>query len=99
MSSERVVGPNDRVCVGEGVSAREFDGEWVVLDLVGGNYFGLDNIAGCVWSLLASGRSPADIAAIFVDEYDVSEDRALQDVLCLTDELLKRGLVRVKSST
>ena len=46
--------PSDTVALCEGTSAREFDGEWVVLDLNAGNYFGLDDVGGKVWQELAA---------------------------------------------
>jgi hypothetical protein len=80
----------------EGVSAREFDGEWIVLDLSGGNYFGLDELGGRIWEHLRAGKSPAEIAALLAPSYDVAETTVLDDVLRLVDELVERGLVRIR---
>lgn len=93
--SEPRCSPTVRVSLAKDVSAREFDGEWVVLDLQGGNYFGLDDIGGKVWSHLSTGRSPEEIASLLAPEYDVSEAQLLRDVRVLVDELLERNLVRL----
>jgi hypothetical protein len=87
--------PGDRISVREGVSAREFDGEWVVLDLAGGNYFGLNELGGIIWQDLSSGRSPSEIARLLGPKYDVDEATILRDVLALVDELISRGLVQI----
>jgi len=77
------------------VSAREFDGEWIVLDLRGGNYFGLDELGGIIWNHLSHGLSPAEIARLLAQSYEATEGWLLHDVLALVDELLDRDLVRL----
>jgi hypothetical protein len=84
------------VSLHEDVSAREFDGEWVVLDLRGGNYFGLDHLGGTILNQLSTGHSPAEIAALLAPNYEVREEMLLGDVLALVDELLARDLVRLQ---
>jgi hypothetical protein len=87
--------PADRVGVCSDVSSREFDGEWVLLDLRNGAYFGLDELGGAIWDNLVKGRSPAEIAASLSATYSVTEDVLLRDVLVLVDDLLDRELVRI----
>jgi hypothetical protein len=87
--------PTDTVSVSRDVSSREFDGEWVVLDLRQGNYFGLDETGGLIWSHLTSGRSLAEIAELLTAGYSVNQATLLSDVLVLVDELLERDLVRL----
>jgi hypothetical protein len=95
VSKTRSVGATDRFRICEGVSARRFDGEWVVLDLNGGNYFGLDELGGVVWQQIGQGRTPADIAALVAPGYQVPAETVLEDVLDLLQELVERGLARV----
>jgi hypothetical protein len=90
-----VISPNARISIMEGVSARPFDGEWVILDLAGGNYYGLDEVGGAIWRHLAEQQSPREIAARLAPNYDVSEETLLSDVIALVGELLDRGLVRI----
>jgi hypothetical protein len=84
-----------RICICQGVSARDFDGEWVVLDLHGGNYFGLDHVGGIVWGHLITGSSPLEIAKSLAITFDVTEEVSLQDVMALVNELVDRKLVQV----
>jgi hypothetical protein len=89
--------PTDRIDVCDGVSAREFDGEWIVLDLNRGNYFGLDEIGGIIWQNIVVGRSAQDIVTVLKPHYDVSESTILHDVLMLIDELRKQRLVKIRA--
>jgi hypothetical protein len=87
--------PDDKMCLSDGVTAREFDGDWILLDLQGGNYFGLDEVGGLVWRHLSAGRSLAEIADLIAGEYDAPRGVILDDIVRLVDELLERRLVRV----
>lgn len=87
--------PTDSVSVSRDVSSREFDGEWVVLDLRQGSYFGLDATGGLIWSHLTRGLSPAEIAQLLAAGYDTRESTILDDVMVLVDELVARDLVRL----
>jgi hypothetical protein len=87
--------PTDTVSVARDVSSREFDGEWVVLDLRQGSYFGLDATGGLIWSHLTRGLSPAEIAQLLAAGYDTGESTLLGDVMVLVDELVARDLVRL----
>jgi hypothetical protein len=86
--------PTARFRICSGISAREFDGEWIVLDLAGGNYFGLDEMGGAVWQNLDQGKSPQEIARLLATSYEAAEPVILEDVLAFVGELLARGLVR-----
>lgn len=84
---------NIRVCVGSNVTAREFDGELVILDLAGGQYFGVNEVGARLWERLLLGKSPAEVASELAADYDVEPAQLLADLLALTDELLARRLV------
>ena len=76
------------------VFAREFDGELVLLDLDGGEYFGLDAVGAAIWrSLGTTGTLDGAVRAV-VTEFDVDEPRARQDVTALVAELELRGIVQ-----
>lgn len=82
-----------RLRVPRDVFAREFDGETVIVDLVRGDYFGLDAIGGLAWRGFAAGNTPAEVAEQVHAEYDVSVPDALRDVVELADSLVRRGLL------
>jgi len=95
MTTSRAATATDRLGVCEGVSVREFDGEWIVLDLNGGNYFGLDQLGGAIWQELSAGKSPVEVVALLGKQYEVEEAIMLRDVLGLVDELIERRLMRI----
>jgi hypothetical protein len=85
---------DDRVQPIEQVHARRFDGELVLLDLAGGEYYALNAIGATIWEALTAGNTLAEVARLLTAHYDVGFDDALADCLGLTAELLDRGLVR-----
>lgn len=87
------VGKFGRVKPSSGVHVREFDGEMVLLDLERGEYFGLDELGGRVWRGLVEGECPHEIAVRLEPEHEVVLDTLEHDLVALTDELLRRGLV------
>lgn len=72
------------------------DDEAVLLDRSSGVYFGLDETATMIWSLLAADLTSAQVAAQLVDEFhDADPEVVAADVARLLDELTGLGLVRV----
>jgi sulfur transfer complex TusBCD TusB component (DsrH family) len=82
-----------RVRCADAVHARLFDNELVILDLAKGEYFALDDLGARLWSGLEAGRTVEQLAQEIVDEYDVTLDRALTDLVALGDDLVARGLL------
>ena len=79
--------------MGDAVFAREFDGELVILDLAGGEYYGLNEVGARIWARLVEGDTPEDVATLLAREYRVERDVALHDVLHLVRELESRKLL------
>jgi hypothetical protein len=77
------------------ILAQDVADELILLDVVGGGYFGLDKVGARIWRLLADGRSVADILETLLAEYEVDEPCARQDLLALLNDLSKRGLVEL----
>lgn len=73
-------------------------GEEVILDLVSGTYYGLNDVATDVWRLLASPRRIEEICDVLVQSYDVERARLETDVLSLLRDLLNHDLIRIVSS-
>jgi hypothetical protein len=93
-----VVTETTRIRVSPNVHAREFDGELILVDLQGGDYFGLDEIGGRIWSELAKGATPAEIASAMIGEYDIDQPTLLHDILALLTQLADRKLVEVRNT-
>ena len=82
-----------KVRPGDDVHVREFDGELVLLDLRGGDYFGLDAIGKTLWVGISDGLSVHEVALRLVEEYDVGIDVLERDLQAIYDKMLARGLI------
>lgn len=88
-----MIGQNSRFVARADVFAREFDGETVLVDLAGGDYFGLDGIGGHAWRGFVAGRTPAELAEELCARYEVAKDDVLRDLVELAGSLVSRGLL------
>lgn len=73
-------------------------GEQVILNLTTGVYYGLDDVAARVWSLLEEPCPISKILETIVSEYDVDAERCKADMLVLLADLSKAQLIEVKSA-
>ena len=76
----------------------ELGGEVVLLSLTGGTYFSLNPVGARAWRLLQEnhGNLPHVLGKI-LEEFDVEERQAREDLLGLVNDLIRHGLVRVES--
>ncbi len=78
---------------------RDVDGEIVLLNVVSGQYFGLDEVGSRVWLLLQQdGEAGAALSVLrdrVVAEFDVDAPTALADLTSLFKQLLEQQLVTV----
>ena len=70
-----------------------FDHDLVVLDLDKGEYYSLDEIGRVFWHGLEQGKSLEEVADEIVGRYDVTREKALDDLAALCKTLVERGLV------
>ena len=81
--------------VPDDVLYRDLGGEAVIVSLVTGKYYGLDEVGTRAWALLAEhGRVEPAYQALLA-EYDVDEAQLRRDLLQLIEALAEHGLVRV----
>lgn len=83
------------VSVPKSVMARRVGDEVIVLDLTGGEYFGLPDVGARIWELLLDGKSLVEVADVIISEYDVDRATAERDVLSLVADLSDKGLLAV----
>ena len=80
---------------------RDVDGEIVLLNVVTGQYFGLDEVGSRVWALLqADGETGATLDALrdrVVAEFDVTPAGAQEDLRVLFLQLVEQQLVTVSA--
>ncbi len=86
--------------VSENVVSREVSGEFVLLDLESGIYFGLNPVGSRIWQLLdEKPQALSAICDIVEAEFDASRDVIEADAVSLTGELVEQGLIETQAST
>ena len=75
------------------VLSRLVGDETVLLDLESGIYFGLDGVGKRIWETLSEDKTLAETIDLIVDEYDVAEEQARDDVIKFASNLVERGLL------
>lgn len=85
---------SDTFAASDAVVSREIGGELVLLDLAGGEYFGLNAVGGAVWQELeAAPRTLAGLTDAIVRTFEVDAHTARADIAALLSDLLAQGLV------
>ena len=72
-------------------------GETVILDLASGMYFGLNSVGARIWTLFDEGKSIGETCDVLLGEYEVERDQLEADLRELTDQLIERELIKVKT--
>jgi len=76
---------------------REVDGEVVLLNVVTGQYFGLDAVGSQVWILLqsagAKGSNLNSLCTAITGQFEVDSATAERDLTVLIDDLLAQQLL------
>ncbi len=75
--------------------SRTIDGSAVVIQTVLGEVSMLNDVATLVWQSIDGARDEAALAKLVVNEFDVDDATALQDVIELVDELAGAKLVEI----
>ncbi len=84
---------SDKVTIPAQVMARQVGEETVILDLVGGSYFGLDPVGARIWQLMAEGKTLAEVCEAMLSLYEVSREDIERDVLGLAKDLSEKQLI------
>jgi hypothetical protein len=75
----------------------ELGDELVALDPAGGECFGFNPVAYAVWRLLERPSTARQLKQSLLLEYDVDPDKCEAELSNLLDDLVGRGLVRVRA--
>jgi hypothetical protein len=82
--------------VGAEVYAVELDGELLVWDPAGEALHRLNTFATRIWSEIARGATPTEIASTIAGERSQATDVVARDVETLVDELLAYGVLELR---
>ncbi len=75
------------------VAGRMIENEAVLVLADTGQVMVLNEVGGRIWELVDGSRTVTDIARILVDEYEVSEEQALQDVMEFVQLLMEKRVL------
>ncbi|MFA5353228.1 MAG: PqqD family peptide modification chaperone [Thermodesulfovibrionales bacterium] len=70
-------------------------GEVVILSIEKGVYYGLNEVAARIWSLIQEPKRVADISEIILSEYEVEHEKCRHDIKDLLHLLHNEGLIEV----
>ncbi|MGH7689719.1 MAG: PqqD family protein [Gemmatimonadaceae bacterium] len=84
-----------RVAVPPDLMASDLAGEFVLLNLADGVYYGLDAVGAHIWRLLDQAPSVRAVVDDVVAQYHVDRVRCEDDVLTFLGDLCAHGLVVV----
>lgn len=92
-----MVPDSTKITRSEGVLSRVLEGEAVLLDTVGGAYFGLNAVGTRAWELIGPGTTRAALVDALLSEFDVTREVLSRDVDSLLDGLAQRKLIRMEA--
>ena len=75
----------------------DLEGESVVLNLRDGVYYGLNEVAAKVWSLVQEPRTIEEIRDALLQDYDVSPESCTEDLLHLLRQMTEWKLVELRN--
>ncbi len=75
------------------VQSTTMDGETVLLALDTGRYYTLNCLGTAIWDQCTGRNTMRDIHAVLCDRFEVSPDRALDDLVALATQLVQEGLL------
>jgi hypothetical protein len=85
--------PCEAVRVAEHVHWRRFDSELVLVDLKGGEYYGLNDVAADAFERLAQGQGTSEVVQSLLELYEVTSVELRKDVDDLVGLLIDLGLL------
>ena len=96
MADQRVIlTPDSIVRAARNSISCELDGEAAVLNIMSGNYYGLDAVSAAVWKIVEQPRTLAAIIREITSMYDVDPVRCKRDLIGLIGQLQEHGLVEI----
>lgn len=87
-----------RVRIPEHVEFNQVDGDYVLLDLRRGTYYGLDRVASVIWRGLSDHGDPQRALEDVLARFHVDESKARGDLDSLLRDLESQGLLTTERS-
>jgi len=87
-----------KINIPKDVLFHEVDDEMVLLNLVNGKYYSLDDVGSRMWALITEHGQLMPAYHAFLEEYQVDPQQLEQDMLELTNKLAEHGLLQIIES-
>lgn len=87
---------NTQVISNKKVVSCDLEGETAMLNMEDGVYYGLNNVGASVWNHIQKVRSVQEVVDKILEEYEVKPDQCQEDIVQLLEELLEKGLIKIK---
>lgn len=71
----------------------DMDGETVMMSIQNGEYYGLDEVGSRIWQLLENPESAETLTQKLIEEYEVSQETCLSDVMEFLNILAEKQLI------
>ncbi|NMB71392.1 MAG: lasso peptide biosynthesis PqqD family chaperone [Bacteroidales bacterium] len=71
----------------------DMDGETVMMSIQNGEYYGLDEVGSRIWQLLENPESAETLTQKLIEEYEVSQETCLSDVMEFLNILAEKKLI------
>lgn len=88
-----MIGPESRLRRRDRVLTQRAAGQWILLDLDGGEYYALDEVSGRIWDLCDGSRDVAALVDALCQDYEAPADTVEADVLAFLGEMIEEKLV------
>jgi len=79
-----------------GIVGSKMDGEVVMMNIEKGKYYCLDEVASRIWDIIEEEKSVEEVVDVLLNEYDVSKDECMNDVVELFENLFSQDLITIK---
>ena len=87
---------NARVIRSEKAVGENLEDDFLVLDLGGGEYFGIGEVGGFIWARLDGSKTLTELAAEISREFEVTVSQARDDLSRFVHDLIQRNLAHLE---
>lgn len=88
---------NTRLVRAPDILFASIDNDKVMVDVARSAYFGLNEVAGEIWELLAEPLTPAEICAALLERFEVDAATCQGETLAVLERMLRLNLVHVST--
>lgn len=93
MTSNDTYNADARFAVRDDLVVEEIDDEYLVLDLRGNEYFGLNPVARLIWEALDGDATFGEVVEQICEAFEVERERAEADAAAFIEDAVSAGLV------